>query len=727
MNPAESAHEFFSALLGGNGELLSKCWITLTSITGPGVPPQTRWINAEVDRLASAAVNADQGGFSGVYIGVGLTRGPSPDVGRLTVEDVSGIAFLWVDIDFAGAGHDEKNPKPYVPNQETAIAVSRCLGLTPTVVTHTGHGIQAFYRLAEPWIFGAVDVDDDGAPIIDPERVTVDRARAKTLVWEFVTSIRIRARQLGSWYVDPVGDLARLMRVPGTHNRKVPGEELPVTVIENNATRFDLEQIEAVIAPRTLLDPYRVTGSEKAILAGVDLAGLWAEVKGAKGYLPMWLASLLESGWDEVLCRIWSGQEDARYHNNDSDIDMALVATILRLDLGVDKAAQAVMARRLVIGRKVEKVDPATRTDYLLDYTIPKVVARINAQKAAGETDDSLIDEVIAANSTAPTQTPEPLEVTPEPTTEVGPSEPTYNENTVSLHSEPENVSEPAIPLRRPEPIAAPEPEVEHAAAPRSPRIGMDPSIPGPPSDVEREIAKQLMGLMGLPPGVKIWAVGERHLEKNDEIRMWLVRGPESIVHGGRWRVGTVGSTRWHAKSDWEMHSKIAGIIWRDLHLEIEPIPQRAWRDDGRKKLYELTQQMEEGTPAEVVRLALLSMLRRAQGSFLFSTAVVTRDPWISEDQRCWIALDSVRQAISQSGFPVPAARALIDTLDRMGAKVQSDMAIVEDHRTVTDELTWVMLTDELFFGEIAEHVRLRATDRDAQDARSGIRLIGPS
>lgn len=717
MNPAEQAHQFFEALLGGNGELLSKCHLTITSITGDALPPQTRWVKIDLGLLSSVAARADVEDVTGVYIGMGLTvaRRMGPDApGRLTVEDVTGLTCLWTDIDIAGTGHAEK---PYVPNLETALAVSRCLGLVPSTVTNTGHGIQAFYRLAEPWIFGATDADDDGVPIVDPAQVAADRARAETLVWEFVTSIRIRARQLGGWYVDPVGDLARLMRVPGTHNRKVPGEALLVEIIEQNDTCFDLEQIEAVIAPRALLDPYRSTNAATTELAGVDLAGLWAEVMGSPNRVPRWLAAVLESGWDEPLCRIWSGEDDKRYNNDDSDIDMGLVATILRLDLGVEKAAQAVMARRLHINRKVEKADPAERGDYYLDRTIARVAARIRAREAIAESSQAALEAILAM-----ADEPEP---DPQPTTDVGAGEPTSNDNAVTLGVE-ESPTPTPTPIRA-APAPQPDPEVEHANAPRSPRLGRDPSTPSAPSEAEQKLCQKLATQLGLPPGVAVWAVGERWLDKNNEMRVWLVRTSGSVVHGGRWRINTVAGTRWHANSEWESPAKVAGLMWRDLNLVIEPVPMRAWYADGRLWLRELARPMDEGTPGEIVRQALIGMLRRAQGSALFSTAVVTRDPWIAEDARCWVALDSIRQAIGQSGFPVPMARLLMDTLDRMGCKVQSDMTVVEAHRSVTDELPWVLLADDLFSGELADHVRLRAIDRDAQDARSGIRMIGPS
>jgi len=714
VNPAEQAHTFFDALLGGNGELLAGSFLTVSWLTAGKPEPRTRWTSATVDDLASAVTGILGDDVTGVYVGLGLTTDrPSPEVGRLRVEHATGVAFLSLDIDIAGAGHSDK---PYAPTTDTALSLAHCLGLAPTVVIHTGHGIQAFYRLAEPWIFGATDVDDDGAPVIDAARVATERAAAVELVWAFVTSVRIRAKQIGGWHVDPTGDLARLVRVPGTRNRKVAGENLPVEIVEcDPSRRYDREDIEAVLAPRSLLDTYRSAREAGGDLEGVDLAGLWAQVKSSPNFMPPWLASVIESGWDEPLCRIWSGEDDKRYGNNDSDIDMALVAAVLRLDLGVEAAAQIVMSRRLRIDRKVDKADPAGRAADYLGLTIGKVAARIRARESVAESNASVIDAVLAEVDEPPTQVVAP---------DAG-----SNDNVVSLQvgPDPEPEPTPVTPLRRPEPTPEPDPEVEHADAPRVVKPGMGPSIPSGPTPKERTIGDQLAAHLGLPEGVAIWAAGIRRLPKNSEIRLWLYRNSSSLVHGGKWKPNTVAATRWHTQSDWEARATVKALVMRDLHLVIDPSPQRAWAEQGLLKLYELARPMDEGTPAEQVRMSVLSQLRQAEGTGLFSTAVLNRCPWLDKDEHVWLALDALRQAITAAGYGVFKPMLLADTLDELGCKVQAGMKVDEGHRVVDDELPWVLLGDELFTPLLAEHVKLRAVNRDAADARAGLRMIGPS
>ncbi|HZE01394.1 MAG TPA: hypothetical protein VE155_06475, partial [Pseudonocardiaceae bacterium] len=466
MNPAEQARTFAEALLGDHGEMLAGCFLTVTSLPGP----QTRWTPAKVDPLCSAVLRAAEGKTTGVYVGVGLTRGATAKAERLDVKDTAGIAFLWADIDIASDAH--KSKKTYCPDVETAVAIAHSLGLAPTVITHTGHGIQAFWRLSEPFIFGAVDADDDGAPIIDQARIEADRARAATLAHGFVTTLRIRARQMGGWHLDPVGDLARLMRAPGTYNRKVDGENLPVVITEVDATRrYELEALEAVLAPQALLDSYSSPlGDAGGDLAGVDLPALWTEVRTSKDYLPGWLESVLDSGFDEVLEKIFAGRADDDYENDDSAIDMALIAAVLRNNLGVECAAQVVMSRRLRTGRKIEKVDPGKRTSYLAT-SISKVAARLRSGDAAVASHHEAIRAAVAAMA-EPDPEPE-VEVEPDPAPPV-----------TDLNATPEDTGEPEPPrLTRVPP--EPDPVTEHADAPRAPRQGIDGPMPAPPDASE--------------------------------------------------------------------------------------------------------------------------------------------------------------------------------------------------------------------------------------------------
>ena len=90
------------------------------------------------------------------------------------------------------------------------------IGLKPSIIVHTGHGIQAYWLLKEFWAFD------------NP----VERHQAATLSRRWVSTIQAVAMAQG-YDVDAVGDLTRVFRLPGTTNRKA--DPVPVEIISADA------------------------------------------------------------------------------------------------------------------------------------------------------------------------------------------------------------------------------------------------------------------------------------------------------------------------------------------------------------------------------------------------------------------------------------------------------------------------------------------------------------
>lgn len=774
MSDAEQARTFAGALLGDHGGMLDGLRLTLSTFSSEALGPQTHWLPATADSLASAiTTHAAASTTVGVYVGVGLTRGAraiDPQTGkaykRLAMADVDGLAWLWSDIDIAGVAHGSR--MPLVPDLETAVAVARCTGLMPTALVNTGHGVQAHWRLAEPLIYGCVDFDDDGVPIIDPSRIAADRAAGEELAWSFVKSLQIRAKRLGGWHVDPTTDTNRLVRCPGSYNRKVAGDHRPVVLLDVDASRrYDLDDIRAVLAPEKLLGPLRGgdAGNGGQTIAGVDLPGLWAGVRLlAPAYVPDWLGAILDSGWAPELAAIWSGAADAQYDNDHSSIDAALVTALLRENIGLDCVAEALMCRRLRIDHRVEKVDPARRGAYYIGRTIGRVLASMRARESTTEghlaaiqavtaevaaqgdddnpapsqpqTDPNLgaspdaveasasevVDDGLAYNENAVT-----LEGEPPAPTQVGAPGPDSNESDVSVGSGPDNEGDaPEPPLLRAVPPVEPDLLAEHADAPVAPRQGIDDSLPrGPRNSTEELQCAQLSTALGLPPGVTVWTVGERKLTGNNEVRVWLRRSVDSVVKGGTWRPGSVGATRWHAKGDWDARARVSGILQHDLNLFVDVM--REWRSDeqGLKLMYELCRDMPAGTPAEAMRLAVVGLLRHSTGTGLFATACTTRDPWVTDDDGVWIPLVNIRGAMQRLGHTPPDAAHMGDTLGELRCKVRAGMGIEEGNRVVHDAEQWVRVPEDLVDAELWAQVGMRAAQRDSDDKRNDIRVIG--
>lgn len=141
-------------------------------------------------------------GKDNMYVHVGVTRRCFQGNRRPSAADIDGLAALVADVDVAGAAHT-KDRLP--PDYERAMAVVRSMGLPPTVVVDSGHGLQAW------WAFREIEMFADDR----------HRRSARVLARAWAITLRERARALG-YQIDMVGDIARLMRIPGTVNTKLP-------------------------------------------------------------------------------------------------------------------------------------------------------------------------------------------------------------------------------------------------------------------------------------------------------------------------------------------------------------------------------------------------------------------------------------------------------------------------------------------------------------------------
>lgn len=164
-----------------------------------------------VDGLeAFAAVLERRATGCDVWLGVG-TRKERLSAGRRGGDaDVDLVPALWADIDVAGPGHQVDGlPR----DDEHAFEVLRSFPLAPTATVHTGGGLQAWWVLAEPLM------PDEAAPLLARWAATWDELGRRAGV-----------------HVDNTFDLARVLRVPGTWNRKVDTPR-PVVVLEAVWTR----------------------------------------------------------------------------------------------------------------------------------------------------------------------------------------------------------------------------------------------------------------------------------------------------------------------------------------------------------------------------------------------------------------------------------------------------------------------------------------------------------
>ena len=172
----------------------AEAWVNLCMRNGASVAVE--W--AQVSELASLSqAIADFSARGDVYFSV-ATRKANLGAERGGAADCLGLPAFFCDVDIddgTGAHRLQRLPK----NEEEAIALIRRFPLLPSAVIWSGHGLQPFWLLSEP---------------MEPLEAAVMLARWR-LTWAQL------AEQAGV-HLDDVSDLPRMMRLPGTLNRKGP-------------------------------------------------------------------------------------------------------------------------------------------------------------------------------------------------------------------------------------------------------------------------------------------------------------------------------------------------------------------------------------------------------------------------------------------------------------------------------------------------------------------------
>ena len=177
------------------------------------IPGKTSYWFTDTD---SASESLDLMGQKNIYIGCGLSPQDFGASRRAPAKDISGIPGLWADIDYGADGHKGKT---YPPDQATALKILDDLAVRPTLVIHSGNGLQAWWLWDKPWIF---------ADEADHTRATdVSKAWGEILI-----------QAGGDYSVDSVSDLSRVLRVPGSENVKDPNLPKPVRMLIQDGPRW---------------------------------------------------------------------------------------------------------------------------------------------------------------------------------------------------------------------------------------------------------------------------------------------------------------------------------------------------------------------------------------------------------------------------------------------------------------------------------------------------------
>jgi len=152
---------------------------------------------------------------------------------RGTSDEASYLIGLFGDIDTLEKP-DPKNGK-YAPNKATALAILKDLPFSPTYIIDSGYGLHTHWFFKEPLLI----------------RDNAHREELKSIYTRYQTMLQSVFARHG-YELDPgIGDLARVFRLPGTWNRKVKDNPVPVTVLEHHPENFVMiEEVKSYLDRR---------------------------------------------------------------------------------------------------------------------------------------------------------------------------------------------------------------------------------------------------------------------------------------------------------------------------------------------------------------------------------------------------------------------------------------------------------------------------------------------
>lgn len=207
-------------------------WLELLHGTSPGlihICATDNWLGQAFDDTAKAAeyvAEQDKLGRQGIYCRI-TTLSQRPQGKKRGGDDLTlAVPGFGADIDIAGPGHrhdpNKHNGLDLPPDAATAMSIVTHAGLpTPTLWVHSGGGIYPFWLFHEPIII-------DGPATL--ENTQQFAARLHDILAR-------AAADLGWFYGGECRDLARVLRIPGTVNRK-DGLSRPCHVVEPAGYEF---------------------------------------------------------------------------------------------------------------------------------------------------------------------------------------------------------------------------------------------------------------------------------------------------------------------------------------------------------------------------------------------------------------------------------------------------------------------------------------------------------
>ena len=313
------AGKFLLALWGSGGDPGGKLGICSWK---PGF--SNSWFDISEDGIKSAAAKAIKLGVD-VYFHC-ASHDESKSTGRGSNDTASMLPCVWADIDVAEAGKD--NGKNY-PSREFALELLEKLPVPPSCIIDSGNGLHAYWFLDEP------------VP-------AQDHTRLPGAFQDYLRSVFVDKETGEAYDIDSTGDLARVLRVPGTINSK--GERVVSIIDLHDERRYEVGDL-ARWCPST-----RSLPAESTEYSGIDIElepdALPSDTKFNK---------LME---DLRFAKTWERSRDDLQDQSASSYDMSLSSQAARVGWTDQEIANLLIAHRREHGDdlKLHRLDYYQRT-----------------------------------------------------------------------------------------------------------------------------------------------------------------------------------------------------------------------------------------------------------------------------------------------------------------------------------------------------------------------------
>jgi hypothetical protein len=170
-----------------------------------------------------------------IYLRVSTLKHMPADGLRGAASDSFVLPGLWADVDFGRIGHKHdlavhRCGLELPPNAREARRIVMESGLpAPTLWVNSGGGLYPW------WLFESlVEIDDS------------NRQQLADLLANWQRALGWSASRMGYCYGTGVGDIARVLRLPGTVNRK-EGQARPCRVIEDSGPEYSVEELQTAL------------------------------------------------------------------------------------------------------------------------------------------------------------------------------------------------------------------------------------------------------------------------------------------------------------------------------------------------------------------------------------------------------------------------------------------------------------------------------------------------